>query len=223
MSMSLNNDSNKIEQPSVFTRPLPHFIIENFLEETLIERLWAHAVANEQAFEPTQVGSRKEGHFDPEIRVSLVHRDFGKLQTELDALFRAVVPQAMSELSLSPFTLSACEIELVAHGDGAFYKRHIDTATNDPEAKTQRVLTGVFYFHAQPKGFSGGQLRLHAIAPPEAGGGFCDIEPKHNRLVLFPAWAPHEVLPIICPSGAFEQSRFAINCWYRRASSFNMK
>lgn len=222
--MTINNNPDAIEPSLMFTRPLPHYIIENFLEEKLVERLLAHAIANEQAFEPTKVGRRKkEARFDPEMRLSLVHRDFGKLQTELDALFRAAVPQAMSELRLSPFNLAACEIELVAHGNGAFYKRHIDTATNAPEAKTQRVLTGVFYFHAQPKGFSGGQLRLHAIAPQEAGGGFCDIEPKHNRLVLFPAWAPHEVLAINCPSGAFTQSRFAINCWYRRASPSNVK
>lgn len=216
--MSINNNSDIIEPASIFTRPLPYFIIDNFLEEALVERLLAHAMANEHAFAPTKVGKRKEGRFEPATRKSLVHRDFGTLQTELDALFRAVMPQAMSELCMSPFSLAACEIELVAHGDGAFYKRHIDTAIDEQEAKTQRVLTGVFYFYTQPKGFSGGQLRLHAIAQPEAGGGFCDIEPKHNRLVLFPAWAPHEVVAINCPSGAFAQSRFAINCWYRRES-----
>jgi Rps23 Pro-64 3,4-dihydroxylase Tpa1-like proline 4-hydroxylase len=42
---------------------------------------------------------------------------------------------------------------------------------------------------------------------------FADIEPGQNRLVAFPSWAPHEVMPISCPSRRFIDSRFAVNCW----------
>jgi Rps23 Pro-64 3,4-dihydroxylase Tpa1-like proline 4-hydroxylase len=101
------------------------------------------------------------------------------------------------------------ELELVAHGDGAFYRRHIDTQTAT-ERSHIRVLSGVYYFHRQPKRFTGGALRLYAIGDPQR---FTDIEPTHNTLVVFPAWAPHEVQPVRCPSGQFMDSRFAINCW----------
>lgn len=101
--MTINNNPDAIEPSLMFTRPLPHYIIENFLEETLVERLLAHAIDNERAFEPTKVRGRKEGCFEPKIRISLVHRDFGTLQAELDVLFRAAMPQAMTELRLSPF------------------------------------------------------------------------------------------------------------------------
>jgi Rps23 Pro-64 3,4-dihydroxylase Tpa1-like proline 4-hydroxylase len=76
------------------------------------------------------------------------------------------------------------------------------------------VLSGVYYFHRLPKPFSGGALRLHAIGDESR---FADIEPACDTLVVFPAWAPHEVLPVRCPSGAFMDSRFSINCWAYRA------
>jgi asparagine synthetase B (glutamine-hydrolysing) len=43
-----------------------------------------------------------------------------------------------------------------------------------------------------------------------------DIEPIHNSLLMFPSWAPHEVMPVNCPSQRFIDSRFAINCWVHR-------
>ena len=198
-----------------FDRIPPYLVVQDFLGNDLIERLLEHAKCHEADFEPTKVGNT-DGRLDPEIRVSKVLRDFGDLQVELEAKFNEAMPKAISELRLSLFNLARCEIELVAHNDGAFYQRHIDTQTGIHDEKTQRVLTGVLYLHSLPKGFSGGQFRLHAFSSPEAGENFVDIEPERDRLVLFPAWAPHEVRPVCCPSGEFDHSRFAINCWYRR-------
>lgn len=105
-------------------------------------------------------------------------------------------------------------MELAAHGDGDFYRRHIDTFIRGEVTGTDRVLTAVYYFHARPKAFTGGELRLHSFRSPDDGGSWVDIEPAHDSLLLFPAWAPHEVRPVSCPGGDFAQSRFAINCWY---------
>jgi Rps23 Pro-64 3,4-dihydroxylase Tpa1-like proline 4-hydroxylase len=103
----------------------------------------------------------------------------------------------------------------VAHGDGAFFTRHFDTIrANDSDQKRIRVLSGVYYFNAEPKAFTGGALRLHAIGGKE-GENFVDIEPARNSLVVFLSWAPHEVLPVSCPSKRFIDSRFAINYWVR--------
>ncbi len=199
-------------------RPFPYRIVPNFLGNDWVERLLAYAIAHQSAFVASGVGYGTIARIDPNIRVSCKLKDFGALRTDLEPLFRAAMPQAVSELRLSPFEPASCEIELVAHGDGAFFKRHIDTITqaDDPDIKTQRVLTGVYYFHVMQKRFSGGQLRMHALTPQEQGGSFIDIEPECDQLVLFPSWAPHEVLPVSCPSQAFEHARFAINCWYRR-------
>ncbi len=106
----------------------------------------------------------------------------------------------------------------MAHGDGAFYKRRIDTLTDRyGDLDRIRVLSGVYYFNAEPKAFSGGALRLYAIGgkPDE---NFVNVEPLNNWLLVFPSWAPHEVMPISCPSRRFVDSRFAVNCWICRAA-----
>lgn len=49
----------------------------------------------------------------------------------------------VADLRLSSFDLGPLEIELVAHGDGAFYRRRIDTRTGPSNKTTDRTLTGV--------------------------------------------------------------------------------
>ena len=85
-------------------------------------------------------------------------------------------------------------------------------------APSQRVISAVYYFYRLPKSFSGGVLRLHSVAGGGEEGSFVDIEPTNDTLVFFPSWFPHEVLPVACPSGRFEDSRFTINCWFHRHS-----
>jgi SM-20-related protein len=208
MQMKLNESFN------AFDRIPPYYIVRNFLGRDLIERLLTYAKAHESEFTPAKVVSENTQKLNTATRVSRVLWDLGELNAEINARFKAVMPQAVLALKLSPFELARCEMELVAHQDGAFFKRHIDTRTGTPDQKSQRIMTGVLYFYASPKSFSGGQLRLYPLSPEAEG--FADVEPECDRLVLFPAWAPHEVLPISCPSGLFEHSRFAINCWYRR-------
>jgi SM-20-related protein len=116
-------------------------------------------------------------------------------------------------LPVVPFVLARMEVELAAHGDSAFFRRHIDAPAPDPTnpGKGLRMISGVYYFHGQPKGFSGGVLRLYGEGPQAP---FTDIAPTHNSLVAFPSWLPHEVMPVVCPSRRFADSRFAINCWF---------
>lgn len=120
----------------------PYHIVQNFIGNELIERLLAYAIAHETEFAPTKVGKHNKRRLDPKIHVSRVLRDFGPLRTELDARFRAAMPPTITELRLSPFDLADCEIELVAHGDDAFYKRHIDTSVDAPTDKTQPCKVG---------------------------------------------------------------------------------
>ena len=114
--------------------------------------------------------------------------------------FLPLVPHMVGKLRTTPVRAPGLELELVAHNQGAFYKRHIDTQTAS-DRKSLRVLSGVYYFHAVPKAFTGGELRLYAIGAENAP--FVDIAPERNSLLVFPSWAPHEVRPISCSSGRF--------------------
>ena len=116
-----------------------------------------------------------------------------------------------------PFELAEVDLKLVVFGDGDFIVPHQDTVTGARRGDTDRVLTAMYYFHKEPKAYSGGALRLY---PFGAGGKerdpFVEIEPRRNSLVVFPAWMLHSVTPVRCPSGRFEDSRFSIICWINR-------
>ena len=87
----------------------------------------------------------------------------------------------------------------------------------------RRIISAVYYFNCVPKSFSGGILRIYSFVGDKDTGAFIDIEPTHDMLAFFPSWVLHEVLPVVCPSGRLEDSRFAINCWVRRQNMSDLR
>jgi SM-20-related protein len=215
MSDTTPGNSEHTDDSAMRTVMPPYLLIGGFLEEDTVAGLLEFALGHEHNFEPTKVGRAGPETIKPKIRVSLGMRDLGPFKLILKSKVLALVPDLVAKLKTSPVNTPQLELQLVAHGDGAFYKRHIDTRTV-PDRDSIRVLSGVYYFHSHPKAFTGGALRLYAIGDP-AMATFVDIEPEHNTLLVFPSWIIHEVMPVSCPSHRFVDSRFAINCWIYRA------
>lgn len=125
----------------------------------------------------------------------------------------------LHQFGLGSVELTGTEMELVAHNHGHHYNIHYDNAT--PETET-RVLSYLYYFCKEPKPFFGGQLRVYDTEwDPQAHhmqirGYFNEFVPENNCLVFFRSSCIHEVLPVICPSQQFGDSRFTINGWIRR-------
>ena len=190
-------------------RVAPHTVREDFLPAATLVELLDFALANEARFEASTLRGAK---LDATYRASssLPHDLFRPWRERLRAVLVAALPGLLVELGIAAFPISSIEVELAAHNDGDFYKRHIDTATANRGKHGLRMVSMVQYFHAAPKAFDGGALRLQSFQP---GGAFVDIAPANNRLIAFPSWAPHEVMPISCPSRRFRDSRFALNCW----------
>jgi len=203
------------ETPGVFDAIPPHRIQDGFLGAEWVERLLQHACLNQERFQDSTTGTTANERVNPEWRVSRILRDFGPYKKALKAHFNAILPEALNELGMPAFDLFHTELELVAHANGAFYKTHIDTAI-DRDDESVRVLTGVYYFHAMPKAFQGGNIRLLPLRQSRDAERFLDVEPINDRLLLFPSWVPHCVMPVVSASSAFSDSRFAINCWYRK-------
>jgi len=197
--------------PDIGRRLPPYRVYHNFLDSDAHEALLAWAIENEAKFELPGVG--KEGKVDALRRVSVVVSDFRPMKAIFSQRVLDLVPTLIRDLRVTPFEPSEVELELVAHNDGAFFKRHIDTFTGAARMESDRLLSGVYYFHAEPKAFLGGALRLY---PFKDEVNFAEVQPEQNTLLVFPSWAPHEVLPVSCPSGRFSDSRFAVNCWVRR-------
>jgi len=215
MSNTPPRNSERADDSAMRTVMPPYLVIGGFLEEDAVASLLEFTLSHEPSFEPTKVGRAGPEAINPEIRVSLSMRDLGPFKPILKSKVLALLPDLVAKLKTSPVNTPQLELQLVAHGDGAFYKRHIDTRTVS-DRDSIRVLSGVYYFHSHPRAFTGGALRLYAIGDP-AMATFVDIEPEHNTLLVFPSWIVHEVMPVSCPSHRFVGSRFAINCWIYRS------
>jgi SM-20-related protein len=211
--------------------PLPPYArILDFLPEDELGQLlnWVFSVRDK--FQPATVSKgrpKREFRVDPERRIGLTTRKLGPLRGVLSERLLKALPELMAGTGTGGSPPTSLELELAAHADGAYYRPHIDIpvgANRQPLGANpgeDRVLSAVYYFYAEPKGFTGGQLRLYGFGPIPAAGeeqrAYVDIEPVRNSLVAFPSWVPHEVRPIAVPSGDFGDYRFALNCWFCRA------
>lgn len=195
----------------------PHRLIRDFLPSPLPAALLDWAVENQADFKPTTMGYGGQANQEPTQRRSVGVRKFGPMEPVLRQRALEIAPALFDDLRVSPSQVGSVELELIAHNDGAFLKRHIDTFTGVAwaAASGSRVLSAVYYLHHLPKAFTGGCLRLFPFGASGEEDGYLDIEPEHNTLLAFPSWASHEVLPISCPSKKFADSRFAVNIWLR--------
>ena len=192
-------------------------LVHNWLGSETVARLLQFAQSNENRFEDAKVGGAAEGRIDPTRRVSRKLLNICELKSELCPKLEDLLPVIFDKIGIKPFIPSQIEVELVAHGDGAFFARHEDTHTGlDQKGRGSRAISAVYYFHALPKAFSGGVLRLHSLAASGQEGTFADISPDRDTLVFFPSFFPHEVLHVKCTSEQFLDSRFAINLWVHK-------
>ena len=193
----------------------PYRVYRGFLDSEAHARLLAYALENEEQFRPSLLYGER---LDPSLRRSLRSEDLGPLEAEFRRRILDLAPTLVAELRVTPFALSRVELELIAHGDGAYFKRHIDTHVGvAPELTSDRVLSAVYYFHGEPRAFAGGGLRLYQFGAVEGKGNFIELPPDQNVLLAFPSWVEHEVLEVSVPSRRFADSRFAVNCWMHRA------
>lgn len=168
-------------------------------------------MANEAELVPSRVGKHR---INPDSRnARSLYRD-APWKPGMSARIAALMPGILTDLGMASFEMSGFETEMVVYPDGGFINRHHDTATGASRHKRDRVVTVVYYFHREPRSFTGGELRLTPrLAPPDGAPTHIDLTPGQNMLIAFPSWALHEVLRIGIPSGTYEDSRFAINFW----------
>ncbi len=196
----------------------PYSIIDGFLDDSALAELRLYARERRERFKPAAVRVGTADAYQAAARQSL------RVPVRDDELplFRGAVATAASrlfdDLGISAQPVVAYELEMVAHGNGGFFKRHIDTFTGRGRTnqRTDRLLSTVFYFGLGPRRFAGGELLIHPFLD---GSEPAAIDPAPNRLVAFPSFAPHEVRPVTLADDTFENARFAVNCWLHRAGA----
>ena len=142
-------------------------------------------------------------------RVLFETGDYGRLITER---IRFYLERMVRDLDCEPFPVGEIEAQITASNDGDFFGLHAD---NSEGPLRTREITFVYFFHREPKPFSGGELRIYSSENGEEGT-FETIVPEQNQLIVFPSGVLHEVLPVHCPSKQFADSRFTLNGWFRR-------
>ena len=92
---------------------------------------------------------------DPGYRRSRVTLEIGPFGDLFAERIRSYFGQIRRALHLPPFDIRRIEMQVTASNDGDFFRIHNDdTHANAPS----RRITFVYYFHREPKPFSGGEL-----------------------------------------------------------------
>jgi len=193
-------------------RLFPYIQIKNFLSGEHSTEILTYAIQNEKSFTHSTLG--KENIVNTKRRISLVMRELENIEALMHKKINALYPDILQKLQMKGFKRKeSLEIELAAHGDGAFFAPHVDILGD----RSDRVLNAVYYLHNTPRKFIGGELKIYPFEMMPGNDLPAILEPVHNSLVVFQSYVLHEVLPVNCPGAEFKNYRFAINCWIHKA------
>ncbi|MEI6331240.1 MAG: 2OG-Fe(II) oxygenase [Pseudanabaena sp.] len=207
------NDSILLDNsPKAEIVPSPYALIDNFLPESQVTELLRYSINKQPEFEPTTNSAS-----DPNYRRSFFLPYFPEFSESIIKMIWKITPQIITHLGINNFAIDQIESQMTAHNHGNYYKLHNDSGSPD---SAKRVLTYVYYYHREPKPFTGGELIIYDSKIENgyavAASSFKAIEPTNNTIIFFPSYCMHEVLPVNCPSEYFSDSRFTINGWVRQ-------
>lgn len=202
-----------IQAPPTSVLPSVFLQLENFLAPEEHQSLIKYVMQHKSDFVSSSTSSS-----DSNYRRSSVLPKFPEFSELMIQRVRASVPAVLAKLEHPTFNIGQIEAQLTAHNDSNYYKTHNDNGSPDTAS---RVLSYVYYFYREPKGFSGGELRIYDSKIENntyvQAESFKTVEPKNNSIVFFLSRYLHEVMPVKCPSKSFADSRFTINGWVRQA------
>jgi len=181
------------------------------------EKLLDYVLQSEQRFRSATVivGEGTEQQVNEKIRRARTLDDLGPFVSPFEKAVLAHLEPALKRLHHPGFPVGRIEMQITASGDGDYFRLH-----SDSDAKSTREISFVYYFHREPRRFSGGELRLYQSKMVNGQLIPADhpqtLSPRQDMLLLFPSTNDHEVLPVRVPTGAFTDSRFTINGWIHR-------
>jgi Rps23 Pro-64 3,4-dihydroxylase Tpa1-like proline 4-hydroxylase len=199
--------------------PAQCVVLDEFLAPQELDELIRYALEHESDFRASEVVSPNadEGVTDYDHRRSRVLMELGKHQDIVIERIQSVLPRIVQKLGMELFAVSRVEAQITASNDGDFFRGHSD---NGDEKIASRELTFVYFFHREPRQFTGGELRIHDSRLENgqyvSTGSYQTIEPQQNQIVFFPCSLLHEITPVECPSRTFADSRFTLNGWLHR-------
>lgn len=202
--------------------PTPFVRLTGFLTAAQQDMLLNAVSKGPEHFAPARVSDTVKGRVDLDSRVAWVAKpsvrrqirpwfvkELGRVASDVVRHFNVGSGDDMNKYRV--------ELEVTAHRSGDFFVPHRD---NGYARSDSRMVSFAYYFHREPKDFSGGDLLLYdtCIAAGDCRlAAFSRIEPTNNSLVFFPSAYYHEVLPVLAKGDAFGNARFTVNGWLHRA------
>lgn len=198
-------------------QPVPFLLIDDFLPAArhgqVVDYLMENVVELVDATVMKHDGQRQQ---DGEARSARVGYEPEPIKPWFQEAVASLLPEAFRRFEMTPFEAERYELQLTASYHGDFYRAHRDFAPEiENEIQTRRI-TYVYYFRPPGGAFQEGALRLYDWRRPSGAASrqyFTTVEPRDNRLIVFPSHALHEVMPVKARSGRVEDGRFTLNGW----------
>src|SRR5215218_1755462 len=136
------------------------FVKRDFLTKRELHALTKYVWEHESDFIPSTVIPHEgpESSSDPSYRKSLVLYNLGEYTSMIHDRLLALLPDVLAAFKREAFPIAHVDIQLTASNDGDFFKVHQD---NSSAEINHREISFVYYFHSEPKAFTGGQLKLY--------------------------------------------------------------
>lgn len=195
--------------PERVVAPVPFATTHDLLSPSELSTLREFAFANEPAFREARV--KAVGRVDKLTRRARVWQGVPPLPVPLEAHVTNAIRRNARRLGMERELPEKYEVEISAYTDGDFIRPHWDRGDGVTRG---RRLTNLFYFHAEPPGFKGGQLQLFDTGPD---GDFDEakwtgVAPTTNMLLQFRSEAIHAVSPVT-GGMIFAACRFCLTFW----------
>jgi hypothetical protein len=171
--------------------PSRFVLANNALPDDVHAALIAHVLSQDAAAKPTWSG--------------MCELNLGPLEDAVVKALRSQLAQGGTILSVPEQVKVKLEFHLFAIGDAQVVPWNPDPTD---------ILHMVYNFHKQPKGFTGGGVRLFdgriENGTRRVTTSFRDMEIGDNNLLIFPENVRSAGLPVHCPTRAFADGLFAI-------------
>lgn len=188
-------------------------VLEELLVPPVLDWVLTYALAQDARLVDSQVMTRQRpgGLVDKATRRSRVLAEVDRRLAELmRSQIRRVLPDVLVRMDHAAVDPTAVDVQLSVTEHGGGFREHADAAA---DVRADRQLSYVLFVHREPRGFSGGHLRLYDSLVPGESAEPLEVEPVQNRMVVFPARFVHQVTEVEVPSGRFEDGRFTLNGW----------
>lgn len=202
--------------------PAAFVVHDGFLPDAVREQVWEFALNASGDLEAATVAqqfaaSDADQRVDPDARRARTISSPRQVAELMEPRLRRLLDTDAARLGLAIRQIDHIELEVAVYGDGDLFRCHRDLYETD---RSRRVLSYVYFFAPEPRGFSGGELLLYdtdAANDSFVPNKFTRIEPQCNRLILFDPATYHEVTPIRCSSSDPQDLRYTATGWVHEA------